>query len=124
MKNSQVSRQIYQREEERHNENLLGSTGILEQELDELLNWNPVVAAHPDEELLKTGEVPIEGFCHDTKTQVEGHLSSLARKLHERVSSRLMILPITLSESEAFAGDFTWIDLCSWWEGAKENWVI
>ena len=104
---STVQKNISRTELQKQQDNIL-ATGMTEQELQDLLNWNPPVAAQAVG--ADTGEVPVIGFQDQHLNQVETHMKKLAKSLHTQLSERLKIWPLLLSAMEGFAGDLDWVD--------------
>jgi hypothetical protein len=117
-KRSNTIHSIYRKDHRRQQENLL-SSGISEEEMEDILNWTPILAEN--DEFDGSGSFAVVGFDESSKKQVETHLQGLAKHLHERLGARLKILPLTLSALEAFGGNLEWVnsDSDSWHEEAR-----
>ena len=89
---TQIHHSIFRVEHNRQEHNLM-STGITDEEMEEVLNWRPMAAENESSERVSSGQIPVEDFNESKKMKVEEHLSSLASSLHQRLSNRLMILP-------------------------------
>ena len=106
-KRSNTIHSIYRKEHRRQQDNLL-SSGISEEEMEDILNWAPILAEN--DEFDGSGSFAVAEFGVSCKKQVETHLQGLAQHLHERLGARLKILPLTLSSLEAFGGNLEWVN--------------
>ena len=119
-KRSNTIHSIYRKEHRRQQDNLL-SSGISEEEMEDILNWTATLAEN--DEFDGSGSFGVDGFDESSKKEVETHLQGLAKHLHERLGARLKILPLTLSSLEAFGGNLDWVNtnraITSWHEEAE-----
>jgi hypothetical protein len=118
IKRSSILHNIWRKDYLRQEQNIL-ATGISEEDMEEVLNWTPVLPEN--EEYDGSGEISVEGFDEKIKKEVELHLQSLAAHLHERLGDRLKILPLNQSSMAAFGGNLLWVESETWKDQAWEK---
>ena len=98
---------IYRNECLRQQENIIAA-GVCQEDLEELLNWDPPIA-HVGPSGDSEG-IPVTGFSRIDLMNVENHMKDLASDLHGQLSQRVRMWPLLLSALEGLGGDLSWVD--------------